>query len=200
MSPTCAIPQLVQGVRRLYHDRMVADPVTCSVSRSLAPRRPHQSAMEHSARSPGSAARCNGYQQEGFPPPQASASISLSSEGGAVARGVLLLAEEEEDSRRSTSAGEGRTTRGRVAPRKIPIESRRRIVESFQHGVSVSEIAREFGVSECGVRKTWARYATTGSLRDKGAGRPSGRQQFAAVVNGGIPVLEKEVGHYLRPL
>lgn len=148
--------------------------------------------MEHAALSPGSV-RCNGG-QEGFPPPLPSATIPLSSEGGAVARGVLLLAPEEEESRRSTSAARGKATRGRIAPRKIPIENRRKIVDSFQHGVSVSEIAREFGVSECGVRKTWARYATTGSLRDKGAGRRSGNQQRVGAANGANPPLEEEVG------
>ena len=171
---------------------MVAERLHSSVSEPLALRRQDQPAMERAALSPGSP-RCNGG-QEGFPPPPLSASISLSTEGGAVARGVLLLAEEEVESRHSTSAAEGRAPRGRVAPRKIPIESRRRIVERFQHGVSVSEIAREFGVSECGVRKTWARYATTGSLRDKGAGRPAGRQQCAGAANDATPALEEEVG------
>ena len=148
--------------------------------------------MEHAALSPGSA-RCNGG-RDGFPLPL-SATISLSPEGSAVARGVLLLAEEEEESRRSTSARRGSAARGRLAPQKIPIENRRRIVDSFQHGVSVSEIAREFGVSECGVRKTWARYATTGSLRDKGPGRPPSRQQRTARPGRGAPPpLVEEVG------
>ena len=147
--------------------------------------------MERAALSPGSA-HCNGG-AEGFPLPP-SATISLSSEGSAVARGVLLLAEEEEESRHSTCAPRGSAARGRITPHKIPIENRRKIVDSFQHGVSVSEIAREFGVSECGVRKTWARYASTGSLRDKGAGRPSGRQQLARAGKGATLSLEEEVG------
>lgn len=152
--------------------------------------------MEHAAPSPGST-RCNGV-RDGFPLTPSATIPGLSSEGSAVARGVLLLAEEEER-RRSTSAPEGSAARGRVAPQKIPIENRRRIVDSFQHGVSVSEIAREFGVSECGVRKTWARYATTGSLRDKGAGRPLGRQQLAKARKGATPPLEEEVGLVMCP-
>ena len=79
----------------------------------------------------------------------------------------------------------------RVLNRRIPIEIRRKIVERYQNGERVHDIAKEFGVSDCGVRKTWARYTTTGTVRDKNVGRPLKQQN-------GAEKKEKDIGQTLH--
>lgn len=60
--------------------------------------------------------------------------------------------------------------------KRIPVDVREQIVKRYQHGESVSRIANTFGISECGVRKTWSRFQTTGTVKDRtssGKGAPA---------------------------
>ena len=64
----------------------------------------------------------------------------------------------------------------KAAPRsstskRISFPVRQQIVDRFQNGESVSHIAKAFGISECGVRKTWSRFQSTGSVKDRSSGR-----------------------------